>query len=258
MVVKDKAAIKGMRVAGRLAAEVMELIEPWVRPGVTTAAIDDVIHRIITEKQKAVPACLGYHGYPKSSCISVNAQLAHAIPDETVLKEGDLVSIDLVVRKNGYCGDTCKTFAVGKVSKEAQRLMDVAYRAMVRGIKMAVVGGKLGDVGYGVSEVLEGTGFRVSRELCGHGIGVNLHEAPFVYHYGRANTGPSIPEGTTFTVEPIIVAGNPGYRVLDDKWTLVSIEGNLAAQFEHTILTTEHGPEVLTIRQEELDKFKYL
>ncbi len=249
--VKTPEEIEKMRVAGRLAAEVLEMIEPHVQPGVTTGELDRICHDYIVNVQKAVPAPLDYHGFPKSICTSVNHQVCHGIPGDKKLKKGDIVNIDITVIKDGYHGDTSKMFCVGKPSVLARRLCDITYEAMWRGIDVVRPGAHFGDIGEAIQTFVEANHYSVVREYCGHGIGRGFHEEPQVLHYGKRGTGPEMVPGMTFTIEPMVNAGRREVKVLGDGWTVVTRDRKLSAQWEHTILVTESGHEVLTLRDEE-------
>lgn len=242
-----------MRVAGRLAAEVHEMIEPHVQPGITTEELDRICHDYIVKEQDAIPAPLNYHGFPKSICTSVNHVICHGIPGPKKLKSGDLVNIDITVIKDGYHGDTSKMYFVGKPTIQAERISRVAREAMMEGIRLVRPGTRLGDIGHAIQKYTEGHGFSVVREYCGHGIGKGFHEDPQVLHYGKPDTGLELQEGMTFTIEPMINAGKRHTRLLPDGWTVVTKDHSLSAQWEHTLLVTADGVEVLTRRQEEDD-----
>jgi len=241
-----------MRVAGRLASEVLDFIAPRVRAGVSTGELDRLCHDYMVDVQGTVPAPLnyappGHSPYPKSICTSVNHQVCHGVPGEKVLKNGDIVNIDITVIKDGWHGDTSRMFVVGEGSVLARRLCDVTYRAMWEGIRIIRPGATLGDLGYAVQRYAEGQGFSVVREFCGHGIGQVFHEDPQVLHYGRPGTGLKLVEGMVFTVEPMINAGKAGIRQLGDGWTIVTKDHSLSAQWEHTVAVTGDGFEVLTV-----------
>ncbi len=242
-----------MRVAGRLAAEVHEMIESHVQPGITTEELDRICHDYIVKEQDAIPAPLNYHGFPKSICTSVNHVICHGIPGPKKLKSGDLVNIDITVIKDGYHGDTSKMYFVGKPTIQAERISRVAREAMMEGIRLVRPGTRLGDIGHAIQKFAEGHGFSVVREYCGHGIGKGFHEDPQVLHYGKPDTGLELQEGMTFTIEPMINAGKRHTRLLPDGWTVVTKDHSLSAQWEHTLLVTADGVEVLTRRQEEDD-----
>ncbi len=249
--IKTPEEIEKMRVAGRLAAEVLEMIEPLVKPGMTTNEIDAICHDYIVNVQKAIPAPLNYHGFPKSVCTSVNHQICHGIPSDKKLKNGDIVNIDVTVIKDGYHGDTSLMVCVGQPSVLARRLVDAAREAMIRGIRAVRPGARLGDIGHAIQSYAEAQRFSVVREYCGHGIGKGFHEEPQVLHYGKPGTGLELKPGMTFTIEPMINAGKRHTRLLKDGWTVVTKDHSLSAQWEHTILVTEDGYEVLTLRQGE-------
>ncbi len=236
-----------MRTAGRLAADVLDMIGEYVRPGVTTGELDEICHRYITETQQAVPAPLNYRGFPKSICTSVNHVVCHGIPGDRVLKAGDIVNIDVTVIKDGFHGDTSRMFFVGKPGVQAERLSEVAREAMWRGIAELAPGKHLGDVGAAIQEFVEAERFSVVREYCGHGIGRVFHEDPQVLHYGRRGEGLELKAGMTMTVEPMVNAGRRHVRLLPDGWTVVTKDHKLSAQWEHTVLITGDGYEVLTL-----------
>jgi len=236
-----------MRTAGRLAAEVLDMIGEHVRAGVTTDELDAICHEHIVVKQKAVPAPLNYRGFPKSICTSVNHVVCHGIPGDRVLKSGDSLNIDITVIKEGFHGDTSRMFFVGKPSVAAQRVSRVSHEAMRRGIRMVRPGARLGDIGHAIQRYVESHGCSVVREYCGHGIGLEFHEDPQVLHYGRPGTGMDLRPGMTFTIEPMVNAGRRHVKLLPDGWTVVTKDHSLSAQWEHTILVTEDGHEVLTL-----------
>ncbi len=237
-----------MRVAGRLAADVLAMIAPHVRPGATTGDLDRICHQFIVEEQRAVPAPLNYHGFPKSICTSVNHQVCHGIPGERRLKNGDIVNIDITVIKDGYHGDTSKMFEVGEVSVAARRVSRVAHDAMCLGIEMVRPGIHLGDIGHAIQTYAEGQRCSVVREYCGHGIGRNFHEDPQVLHYGTPGTRERLEPGMIFTIEPMINLGRRHVKLLGDGWTVVTKDRSLSAQWEHTIGVTDDGYEVFTVR----------
>ena len=246
--IKTSEDIEKMRVAGRLAAEVLEMIEPYVKPGVSTGELDRICNDYIVNEQKAISACLGYHGYPKSVCISINEVVCHGIPDDAkLLKDGDIVNIDVTVIKDGFHGDSSRMFTVGDVSPQAQRLIDVTHQAMMAGIAAVKPGATLGDVGHACQQVAESAGYSVVQEFCGHGIGRRFHEEPQVLHYGRKNSGLKLEPGMIFTVEPMINQGKRHLRILADGWTVVTKDRSLSAQWEHEVLVTDSGYEILTI-----------
>lgn len=249
--IKTPEEIQKMRTAGRLAAQVLEMIEPHVQPGVTTDYLNELCHDYIVNTQQAIPAPLNYHGFPKSICTSVNHQVCHGIPSAKLLKPGDIVNVDVTVLKEGYHGDTSKMFLVGKPTILAERLCRITQECMYLGIKEVKPGARLGDIGAVIQQHAESNRFSVVREYCGHGIGSIFHEPPNVLHYGTAGTGEPLLPGMIFTIEPMINAGKRFVRLLPDKWTVVTKDHALSAQWEHTILVTDSGYEVLTRRQEE-------
>ena len=236
-----------MRVAGRLAAEVLDMIGDFVKPGVTTGELDRICHEYITGVQGAIPAPLNYRGFPKSICTSVNHVVCHGIPGDKKLKSGDAVNIDITVIKDGFHGDTSRMFFVGKPNIQAKRLSDIAFESMWLGIQELGPGKHLGDVGAAVQKHVESNRFSVVREYCGHGIGEVFHEDPQVLHYGKRGTGLELQEGMTLTVEPMVNAGKANVRLLPDGWTVVTKDHSLSAQWEHTCLVTRDGVEVLTL-----------
>ena len=246
--IKTPDEIEKMRVAGQLAADVLEMIRPHVQPGITTGELDTICHDYIVDVQKAIPAPLNYHGFPKSICTSVNHQVCHGIPGERRLKDGDIINIDVTVIKDGYHGDTSKMMFVGEPSIMARRVVRVAYEAMCIGIEMVRPGIHLGDIGHAIQKHAESNRFSVVREYCGHGIGRNFHEDPQVLHYGTPGTREMLVPGMTFTIEPMVNAGKRHVKVLKDGWTVVTKDRSLSAQWEHTVLVTEDGFEVLTRR----------
>jgi len=250
--IKTPEEIASMRIAGRLAAEVLDFIAPHVRAGVTTGELDRLCHDYIVNVQDSIPAPLnyappGYKPYPKSICTSVNHQVCHGIPGDRVLKNGDILNIDVTVIKNGFHGDSSRMFAVGEPSVQARRLMQITYECMWRGITQVRPGARLGDMGAAIQAHAERHGYSVVREFCGHGIGRKFHEEPQVLHYGRPGTGLELEPGMTFTVEPMINAGKAAIRELADGWTIVTKDHSLSAQWEHTVLVTQDGYEVLTV-----------
>ncbi len=249
--IKTPQEIAKMRVAGRLAAEVLEMIEPHVKAGITTAELDRICHDFIVNEQQAIPAPLDYHGFPSSICTSVNHTICHGIPNEKRLKEGDIINLDITVIKDGYHGDTSKMFFIGSPSIQAQRLSKVAYECMCLGIKQVRPGAQLGDIGHAIQQYAEAQSYSVVREYCGHGIGLKFHEEPQVLHYGQAGTGLLLEPGMIFTIEPMINAGKRHVKLMKDGWTVITKDRSLSAQWEHTILVTEDGYEVLTKRTEE-------
>ena len=250
--IKTPDEIEKMRIAGRLAAEVLVMIGPYVKAGITTDELDKICHDYIVDVQHAVPAPLNYHGFPKSICTSVNHVICHGIPGAKKLKDGDIINIDITVIKDGYHGDTSKMFHVGETSIMAQRLVDNAREAMLLGIQLVKPGTRLGDIGHIIQQHAEKAHFSVVREYCGHGIGQVFHEDPQVLHYGNPGTGLVLEAGMTFTIEPMINAGKRHIKQLPDGWTVVTKDRSLSAQWEHTILVTDTGYEILTLREDEV------
>lgn len=248
---KTPEEITKMRVAGRLAAEVLEMIEPYVVPGVTTEELDAICHRYIVEDQQAIPAPLNYRGFPKSICTSVNHQVCHGIPGPKRLKSGDIVNVDITVIKDGYHGDTSKLFLVGEVPLRARRLASVCREAMFLGIEEIRPGERIGNIGHAIQRHVERSGYSVVQEFCGHGIGRAFHEEPQILHYGKRDKGPVMEPGMIFTVEPMINLGKRHVKILPDGWTAVTKDHSLSAQWEHTVLVTTNGYEILTLRREE-------
>ena len=250
--IKTADEIEKMRVAGRLAADVLTMIAPYVKAGITTDELNTICHEYITNEQKAIPAPLNYHGFPKSICTSVNHVICHGIPGDKKLKDGDIINIDITVIKDGYHGDTSQMFQVGQTSILAQRLCRVARESMLIGIDMVKPGIRLGDIGHAIQQYAEKENFSVVREYCGHGIGQVFHEEPQVLHYGTPGTGLELKPGMTFTIEPMINAGKRHVRQLPDGWTVVTKDRSLSAQWEHAILVTDNGHEILTLREDEV------
>ena len=249
--IKTPSEIEKMRIAGKLAAEVLEMIEPYVVPGVTTETLDRICHDYIVDVQHAIPAPLNYHGFPKSICTSINQQVCHGIPSAKKLKNGDIVNIDITVIKDDYHGDTSKMFCVGQVSPHAKRLARITQEALYRGIEQVKPGATLGDIGHAIQKFAEANRYSVVREFCGHGIGKKFHEEPQVLHYGNPGEGISLEAGMTITIEPMLNIGKRHVKVLSDGWTAVTKDRSLSAQWEHTLLVTESGHEILTLRREE-------
>jgi methionyl aminopeptidase len=249
---KSPQEVEKMRVAGKLASEVLDYITPFVKPGVTTDELDKLCHDYMVNVQHVIPAPLnyappGYSPYPKSICTSVNHQVCHGVPGEKKLKSGDIVNIDVTVIKDQYHGDTSRMFYVGEPGIQARRLSEVTYECMWRGIEEIKPGKRLGDIGHAIQRFAESQGYSVVREFCGHGIGAKFHEDPQVLHYGRPGTGLELKAGMIFTVEPMINAGKAPIRQMADGWTIVTKDHSLSAQWEHTVLVTENGYEVLTL-----------
>jgi len=245
--IKGPAEQQAMRVAGRLAAEVLDMIGPYIVPGVSTDELDRLCHDYIVNVQQAIPAPLGYRGYPKSICTSVNHVVCHGIPGDRRLKQGDVVNVDITVIKDGFHGDTSRMFAVGRVPPHVQRLVDVTYEAMWHGIRTVRPGTRLGDIGATIQRFVEGNHYAVVREYCGHGIGREFHEDPQVLHYGKPGEGVQLVPGMTFTIEPMINAGKRHVKLLPDGWTVITKDHSISAQWEHTVLVTATGHEILTL-----------
>lgn len=250
--IKNKEQVAEMRVAGRLASEVLDYITHFVKPGITTEELDRLCHEYITNVQGTIPAPLnycptGFTPYPKSICTSINHQICHGIPSDKKLKHGDIVNIDVTIIKNGFHGDTSRMYLVGKTKPSAQRLCDVTFRAMWAGIKEVKPGARLGDIGWAIQQVAESNFYSVVREYCGHGIGLVFHEEPQVLHFGTKGEGMPLEPGMIFTIEPMLNAGKRHPKVLADGWTVVTADHSLSAQWEHTVLVTDTGYEVLTL-----------
>lgn len=257
--IKTPEEIEKMRIAGKLAAEVLEMITPHVKEGVTTEALDKMCHDYIVNEQQAYPAPLFYPSYdssdprafPKAVCTSINHVVCHGIPADKKLKKGDIVNIDVTVKKDGYHGDSSKTFMIGEPTLMAKKLVEVTYECMWKGIEVVKPGARFGDIGAVIEKYAKKFGYSIVDEFCGHGIGAKFHEAPQVMHHGKAGTGPEMKEGMTFTIEPMINIGKRKVSILKDGWTAVTKDRSLSAQWEHTILVTKDGYEVLTLREEE-------
>ena len=252
IIIKTPEEIEKMRVAGRLAAEVLDYIEPFVKPGVTTEELDRLCHEYMVNVQGCIPAPLnyapsGHRPYPKSICASINQQVCHGVPNDRALKVGDIVNLDITTIKDGYHGDTSRMFIVGEGSIQARRLCEVTFECMWLGIHAVRPGAHLGDIGAVIQKHAEKNGYSVVREFCGHGIGAKFHEEPQVLHYGKAGTGPKLLPGMIFTIEPMINAGKAAIREMADGWTIVTKDRSLSAQWEHTLLVTDTGYEVLTL-----------
>jgi methionyl aminopeptidase len=248
---KTPDEIAKMRVAGRLAADVLDMIAEHVRPGITTGELNDICHEYITNTQHAIPAPLNYKGFPKSICTSVNHQVCHGIPGKRKLKDGDILNIDVTVIKDEYHGDTSKMFMVGKPSIKGQRVSQIAHECLWIGIDMVKPGVHLGDIGHAIQTHAERNGCSIVREYCGHGIGRVFHEEPQVLHFGVPGTGEILQPGMAFTIEPMVNAGKHQVKLLPDDWTVVTKDHSLSAQWEHTMVVTDTGVEVLTLRSEE-------
>ena len=252
--IKNPQEIEKMRVAGKLASEVLDFITPFVKSGITTDEIDKLCHDYMVNIQNTIPAPLnytpdGHTPYPKSICTSINHQICHGVPGPKALKEGDIVNIDVTVIKDGFHGDTSRMFHVGETSIQAKRLCKLTYEAMWLGIQIVRPGAKLGDIGFVIQDFAEKNGFSVVREFCGHGIGKRFHEEPQVLHYGKPGTGLTLEAGMIFTIEPMINAGKRDIKQMPDGWTIVTKDRSLSAQWEHTILVTHNGYEVLTVSE---------
>ena len=250
--INNESDIAKMRIAGRLGSEVLDYITPFVISGVTTDALDKLCHDYIVNVQQAIPAPLnyapdGHTPYPKSICTSVNHVICHGVPSDKVLKNGDIVNIDITVIKDGYHGDTSRMFMVGEVSIQAKRLSELTYQAMWLGINVVKPDATLGDIGYAIQSFAEKNGFSIVREFCGHGIGTKFHAEPQILHYGRPGQGLKLKAGMIFTIEPMINAGKHDIKQMPDGWTIVTKDRSLSAQWEHTVLVTETGYEVMTL-----------
>jgi len=251
IIIKNTEQIEKMRLAGRLTADVLEMIAPHVKKGITTNELNQICHDFIVNEQNAIPAPLNYHGFPKSICTSINHVICHGIPADKKLKDGDIINIDITVIKDGFHGDSSAMFCIGKPSILAKRLIDNAQECLYLGINMVKPGIHLGDIGHAIESHAHKARFSVVQEYCGHGIGEGFHEDPQVLHYGKKGTGPILKEGMTFTIEPMINAGKRYSKVLSDNWTVVTKDRSLSAQWEHTLLVTSNGVEVLTLRSGE-------
>ncbi len=244
--IHDEAGFEGMRRAGRLAAETLDFITPYVKPGVTTGELDRLCHDYIRD-HGAVPAPLGYRGYPKSICTSINHVVCHGIPGDKRLLAGDIMNIDVTVILDGWYGDTSRMFYVDEVKLLARRLCEITHQAMMRGIEVVKPGATLGDIGHAIQSFVEANRFSVVRDFCGHGLGRIFHDAPNILHYGRPGTGPELRQGMFFTIEPMVNAGRWPVKILDDGWTAVTKDRSLSAQFEHSIGVTATGYEIFTL-----------
>ena len=249
--IKSAADIEKMRVAGRLAAEVLDFLTPHIKAGITTAEIDQLAHDYMVNVQGTIPAPLNYcppgmTPYPKSICTSVNQVVCHGIPNHKKLRDGDIINIDITVIKDGWFGDTSRMFMVGQVSPYAKRLCELTYQAMWKGIEKVKAGARLGDIGAAIQRFAEGQGLSIVREYCGHGIGDTFHDEPQVLHYGTPGTGPVLQAGMVFTIEPMVNQGKRDIKAMADGWTVVTKDRSLSAQWEHTVLVTETGFEILT------------
>lgn len=249
--IKTADDIAKMRIAGRLAAEVLEMIGEHVQIGVTTDELNTICHDYIVNVQKAIPAPLNYNGFPKSICTSINHVVCHGIPNDKPLKDGDIINIDITVIKDGYFGDTSKMFLVGNTPEWANRLCQITQECLYKGIEIVRPGTRLGDIGEVIQKHAESHGYSVVREYCGHGIGTVFHEEPQILHYGKAGTGMELKEGMTFTIEPMINLGKKETRLLGDGWTAITKDRKLTAQWEHTLVVTADGYEIFTLRNDE-------
>ena len=250
--IKTQQEIEKMRIAGRLASEVLDYITPFVQAGITTAELDKLSHDYMVNVQHCIPAPLnyappGHQPYPKSICTSINHQVCHGVPGDKLLKNGDILNVDVTTIKHGYHGDTSRMFYIGEPAIQARRLCDTTYHAMWRGIREVKPGAHLGDIGYAIQKFAEQSGYSVVREFCGHGIGKQFHEEPQILHYGKPKTGMKLETGMIFTIEPMINVGKAGIKKLGDGWTIVTKDHSLSAQWEHTVLVTDTGFEVLTV-----------
>ena len=251
--IKSPKEIEKMKVAGQLAAKTLEMIDQYVKEGVSTGELDDICHDFIVNEIKCIPACLNYKGYPKTICTSINQVICHGIPDhKKILKDGDIMNIDVTVIKDGYHGDTSKMYFIGNKKPHAEKLVKITQESMYKGIEVVKPGMKLGDIGYAIQKYAESNHYSVVKDYCGHGIGANFHEDPQVLHYGVPNTGMTLEEGMCFTIEPMLNLGSHKTKLSKkDGWTVETVDGRLSAQWEHTILVTSNGYEILTRREEE-------
>jgi methionyl aminopeptidase len=252
IIIKTPEQITKMRIAGRLAAEVLEMIEPHVKAGITTDQLDQICHDYIVNEQKAIPAPLNYRGFPKSICTSINQVVCHGIPSDRKLAKGDILNIDITIIKDGYHADTSMMFCIGEPSIIAKRLVTVTQECLYLALDLVKPKAHLGDIGAIIQKHAETNNFTVVHEYCGHGIGEGFHEEPQVLHFGKAGTGPKLEPGMIFTIEPMINAGKAEIKLLGDGWTAVTKDHKLSAQWEHTVLVTETGHEVLTKRKSEI------
>ena len=251
IIIKTPEEIAKMKIAGKLAAQVLEMITPYVKEGITTQELDDICHDYIVNVQEAYPAPLNYHGFPKSICTSINHVVCHGIPADKKLKNGDTLNIDVTVKKDGYHGDTSKMFIIGSTTVMAEKLVKVTHECLWKGIEVVKPGAHYGDIGAVIEKHAKKYGYSIVEAFCGHGIGKDFHEPPHVMHHGKVGSGDEIKEGMIFTIEPMINIGKKSVSVLKDGWTAVTKDRSLSAQWEHTILVTKDGYEVLTLREEE-------
>ena len=256
--IKSESDIQKMRVAGKLASEVLEMIEDHVVPGTTTGLLDEICHDYIVQKQNAIPAPLNYKGFPKSICTSVNHVVCHGIPSNKILDKGDIINIDVTVILDGWYGDTSRMFIVGEnTSVKANNLIEITYKCMMEGIKKIKPGLNLGDIGYTIENIAEKNKFSVVKDFCGHGIGKDFHEAPSILHYGTKGQGVKLKQGMIFTIEPMLNVGTDEVKILNDGWTAVTKDKSLSAQFEHTVGVTENGFEIFTKSKKKYDQPPY-
>ena len=249
--IKNKDEQEQMRISGKLASEVLDMIEKYIKPGITTGELDQICYDYIVNDQNSIPANVGYKGYPATICTSVNHVVCHGIPSTKKLKHGDILNIDVAIIKNSFYGDTSRMYLIGKPTKQGERISKIAYEALCLGIRQVKPGNHLGDIGHAIQLHTEKHNYSVVREYCGHGIGKTYHEEPQVLHYGTPHHGIEIKEGMTFTIEPMINVGEPSVKLMPDQWTVVTRDHSLSAQWEHTILVTKDGFEVLTLSPNE-------
>ena len=257
IIIHNEAGFEKMRKAGKLAAETLDFITPYMKVGAKTGDIDDLIHDFILS-HNAIPATLGYRGYPKSSCISINHVICHGIPGEKILMNGDIANVDVTVILDGWFGDTSRMYEIGNVGVKAKKLVQVTYDSMMKGIQAVKPGANLGDIGYVIQKYVESFRYSVVRDFCGHGVGTQFHAAPNVLHYGLKGEGLELKEGMIFTIEPMVNVGGPDCKILDDGWTAVTRDRSLSAQFEHTVGVTSSGVEIFTLSPKGLDKPPYV
>jgi len=244
--IKSRQEIEKMRVAGRLAAQALDMITPHVQAGITTNQLNTLCHNYIVDVQNAIPAPLNYHGFPKSICTSINHVVCHGIPSDKKLKNGDIINVDITVIKDDFHGDTSRMFMIGKPSILAERIVRISEECLWQGIERVKAGNHLGDIGYAIQKHAEKNGFSIVKEYCGHGIGRKFHEEPQVLHYGKPNTGVVLEAGMIFTIEPMVNTGKAAIKLLPDEWTVVTKDRSLSAQWEHTLLVTDDGYDILT------------
>lgn len=246
MKIRNQEELTGMCRASIITSKVLDALEERIVPGVTTAEIDEFCHKMITEVFEAIPACLGYNGFPKSVCTSVNHQACHGIPNDKELKDGDIINVDVTTIKDGYHGDASRMYAVGNISQKAERLIRVAKECMFKGIEQVRPGAYTGDIGHAIEEHAKKNRYSIVKEFSGHGIGKVFHEEPWIYSYGTPSTGDVLQQGMVFTVEPVINEGKPSIKLLEDGWTAITKDRKLSAQWEHTVLVTKDGHRILT------------